>query len=86
MDDHISVHYLGNNAIKNGGDLSSIVQDNLMHITLEYDSIYDVKSDWKLLPVIDYPYDVTKFMLSGTGPILKASAENQQKMPISCAL
>ncbi|HZB15051.1 MAG TPA: AraD1 family protein [Chryseolinea sp.] len=47
---------------------------------LEYGPIHASKSDWQMLPPIDWPDDPMKCMLSGTGLTHKASATNRQKM------
>jgi len=75
-----SVYELATLATENGGTLTSLIKENLSDISLDYDSIYEGKSDWKLLPSFDHPNDPNRLMLSGTGLTHKASAENRQKM------
>ena len=75
-----SAYELAIEAIENRGSLTSLVKENLSGLSLDYDSIYKRKSDWKLLPAFDHPTDLNGLMLSGTGLTHKASAENRQKM------
>lgn len=75
-----SIFDLADNAVKNNGNLSEAVDKNLTDTILSYDSIYNLVSDWKLLPSFDHPLDPTKILLSGTGLTHKASAENRDKM------
>jgi hypothetical protein len=47
---------------------------------LDYDSIYNFKSPWRIEAPIDCPHDPMHCILSGTGLTHKASAENRNKM------
>ncbi len=75
-----SVYSLASQAIKNNGDISALVMQNLSSTNIDYNAIYEGSSDWKLLPSFDHPLDPLALMLSGTGLTHKASAENRQKM------
>lgn len=75
-----SVYELAIAALQVDRALTKIIVKSLSEELFDYDSIYEGKSDWKLLPAFDHPSDVTKLMLSGTGLTHKASAENRQKM------
>jgi len=75
-----SIYDLANKALENEGSLTSLVENNLSGISLEYDAIYHGNSEWKILPPFDHPTDVNRLMLAGTGLTHKASAENRQKM------
>ena len=75
-----SVYELAKKAIAVGGNLSDLVDDHRSDKVLDYDAVYDDRSDWKLLPSFDHPTDPLKLMLSGTGLTHKASAENRQAM------
>lgn len=80
LSSHGSVYELAMAALQTGGSLTTIINDSLSEELLDYDSIYNGESEWKLLPAFDHPTDITKIMLSGTGLTHKASAENRQKM------
>ncbi len=74
-----SVYLLADQAIKKQIDLKSLIQSHLSDTLVEYDSVYNQKSDWRLLCPIDHP-DPRIVMVTGTGLTHKASAENRQKM------
>ena len=63
-----------------GKSVSESIEKVLSKEQLEYGTIYESKSGWKMLPPIDCPDDPMKCMLSGTGLTHKASATNRQKM------
>src|SRR5580692_3851339 len=46
---------------------------------IDYDAVYDGKSEWKLLPCFDHP-EPTRFFITGTGLTHKSSAANRQSM------
>jgi hypothetical protein len=46
---------------------------------IDYDAVYDGKSEWKLLPCFDHP-EPSRFYITGTGLTHKASAANRQSM------
>jgi hypothetical protein len=48
--------------------------------SLDYDAVYAGKSEWKLLPAFDHPFDPMHCLVTGTGLTHKASAENRAKM------
>lgn len=75
-----SIYDMAKNALENDGSLTSLVQDNLSDISLEYDTVYEGSSEWRILPAFDHPGDINKLMLAGTGLTHKASAENRNKM------
>lgn len=74
-----SVYLLADQAIKKQIDLKSLIQSHLSDTIIDYNSVYDQKSDWQLLCPIDHP-DPRTIMVTGTGLTHKASAENRQKM------
>ncbi len=40
---------------------------SVKHDTLDYDPIYDSRSEWRLLPAIDHPEEPSRCLISGTG-------------------
>jgi len=52
---------------------------------LPYDSIYDGKSEWHLLPPIDVPGSPSRLLISGTGLTHLGSAKERQAMHIADA-
>ena len=43
-----SIYDLANKALENEGSLTSLVENNLSGISLEYDAIYHGNSEWKV--------------------------------------
>lgn len=74
-----SVYLLAGQAIQKQIQLKTLIQDFLSDTLIEYNSVYNQKSDWRLLCPIDHP-DPRTVMVTGTGLTHKASAENRQKM------
>jgi hypothetical protein len=62
------------------GDLSAAVQNAVGSDSLNYTSIYEGQSEWRLLPAFDHPRDFSRCLVSGTGLTHKASAENRSAM------
>lgn len=62
------------------GSIASIAQELAGDEALDYDAIYEGRSEWRLLPPIDHPSDGGRLMVSGTGLTHKASAENRAAM------
>ncbi|MGH9582253.1 MAG: AraD1 family protein [Bryobacteraceae bacterium] len=74
------IYSLAMQAAENGGSLSSAAQAIAGNETLDYLSIYEGRSEWRLLPAFDHPRDAARCMVSGTGLTHKASAENRAAM------
>ena len=74
-----SVYLLADQAIKKQINLKTLIQDFLSDTLIDYNSVYEQKSDWQLLCPIDHA-DPRAVMVTGTGLTHKASAENRQKM------
>ena len=85
LEGYDSVYELALAALQLERALTKLISKSLSEDLLDYDSVYQGKSDWKLLPAFDHPLDVTKLMLSGTGLTHKASAEHRQKMHVAAA-
>jgi hypothetical protein len=75
-----SLYSLAHTAISQGIALSSLIQKNLGKETLNYDSIYTGKSDWRLLVPFDHPQGPTHTLVSGTGLTHFGSARDRQAM------
>lgn len=75
-----SVFSLANRAISQQISLGTLVNQYLGQNKLDYDLIYQGKSDWQLLPPLDHPTDPLHCLISGTGLTHKASAENRERM------
>ena len=76
----LSIYELALQAIDKESSLRAVVEQNLGHEELDYQSVYDGLSDWKILPSFDHPADPARCTVSGTGLTHKASAENRSAM------
>lgn len=74
-----NVYSLAEQAITKQIGLKSLIQTHLSDTLIDYNSVYEQKSDWRLLCPIDHS-DPRTIMVTGTGLTHKASAENRQKM------
>ena len=75
-----SVYELSLEAIQSGIKIKVLIQSLLSDETLDYTSVYEGKSQWKLLPSFDHPESPFACMVSGTGLTHKNSALNRQMM------
>ena len=60
--------------------LTALVQQKTTGEFLDYETIYQGKSEWKLLPPIDHPSEPARCLVSGTGLTHLGSAANRQRM------
>ena len=74
---------LAERAISEKRRLSELATSLTTDETLSYDSIFDGKSDWKLLPPIDCPGDSHRVHVSGTGLTHLGSARDRQAMHVA---
>lgn len=75
-----SIYELAVSAIESGTNLVDLILANLTSERLDYDSIYNGISDWRLLPSFDNPHSPLSCLVSGTGLTHKNSALNRQMM------
>jgi hypothetical protein len=47
---------------------------------LDYETVYEGKSEWRILPSIDHPLEPARCLVTGTGLTHMASAKNRQAM------
>jgi hypothetical protein len=80
-----SVYDLVFNAINGEKPVSELINASLSNEKLDYQEVWEGKTDWEWLPCFDHPRDVNSCMVSGTGLTHKASAENRNKMHDSVA-
>lgn len=78
-----SVFALAKQAIEGNRALSSIVEEHLSGDRLNYDDVYDGRSEWRLLAPIDSLGDPQKLLVSGTGLTHLGSARERQAMHIA---
>lgn len=80
-----SVYDLALKVIHSKTKIESFINNNLSDEKLDYDAIYNERSDpitigWKLLPSFDHPANPSACLISGTGLTHKNSALNRQMM------
>ena len=78
-----STYALAHAAISARVTLESLVQRNLGEDLLEYDPVYQGRSDWKLLLPVDHPDEPARCLVSGTGLTHLGSAKDRQALPKS---
>ena len=77
---HNNLYALLKDVIDNGDKLDQVLNELKSDDQLVYDEVYNLRSDWKILPPIDVPDAPMMCVLSGTGLTHKTSADNRQKM------
>ncbi len=79
LDECDSVYSLAQAALRERQALPEIARQRLSSTTLNYDPIYALESDWRLLPAFTHP-EPSRCLVSGTGLTHRASADNRQAM------
>ena len=74
-----SIYSLANQAVRTGKRLSEAAVDQLSEESLDYDSAYQGRSEWRILPAIDHP-EPARCLVSGTGLTHLGSARDRQAM------
>ena len=80
LDTFGTVYAMALTAIARQEPLVAIAEADAGTEFLDYDAIYEGRSDWRLLPPFDYPTEPARCLVSGTGLTHKASAENRAAM------
>jgi hypothetical protein len=80
LDGCSSIYELAHLAIAAGAKLSDMARQRARRDAIEYDPIYEGKSEWQLLPAIDHPDEPARCLISGTGLTHLGSANNRQSM------
>ncbi|MGD0425850.1 MAG: AraD1 family protein [Candidatus Acidiferrales bacterium] len=75
-----SIYSLAQEAVANKVKLTTLVQQKLSNLVLDYDPIYTGQSDWRVLLPIDHPDEPTRCLVSGTGLTHLGSARDRQDM------
>lgn len=75
-----SIYSLACEAISSGKKLSDLAQERSTTETLGYDSVYEQRSEWRILPAIDHPEEAARCLVSGTGLTHLGSARDRQAM------
>jgi hypothetical protein len=78
-----SIYSLAGEAIAAGVKLSEAARRRATQELLDYDLIYDCRSEWRVLPAIDHPEEAARCLVSGTGLTHLGSARDRQAMHVS---
>src|SRR5437762_2094666 len=77
-----SIYSLADTALRERTGLAAMVQGNLSNQRLDYDPVYRLQSEWRLLPALDHPHEESRCLVSGTGLTHKSSALTRQAMHV----
>jgi hypothetical protein len=77
---HESVYALATSALRERIPLAEAARRSAADDALDYGSVYDGASLWRLLPPIDHPFEPARCLVSGTGLTHLRSAANRQAM------
>src|SRR6266700_4072232 len=77
-----SIYELAMDAIARGVSLSDTANQRASPEILDYDSIYNGRSDWQILPAVDHPEEPGRCLVSGTGLTHLGSAWDRQAMHV----
>lgn len=80
LNDTASVYELALDCLEKQEKMESVVLSRLSNELLDYDAVYEGKSEWKLLASFDHRQNPTACIVSGTGLTHKNSALNRQMM------
>lgn len=75
-----SVYELAQRALSMQLTLQNLIEIEVTNDTISYDAVYEGKSEWRLLPVIDHPSEPARVMVTGTGLTHRASVDNRNAM------
>ena len=80
LDGAESIVALAREAIQSGLTLTESIRRKATRETLDYDPIYEGRSQWRILPAIDHPDEPACCLVSGTGLTHLGSAKNRNSM------
>jgi hypothetical protein len=75
-----SVYDLAVGAAAAGTPLTELVRRRVLNELLDYDPVYEGRSEWRLLAPIDHPTEPARCLVSGTGLTHLGSAKNRAAM------
>ena len=80
LDPHKSIYSLAATAMASRTPLAKAATDSICTERLDYDAVYNGKSEWSLMPAFDHPQEPARCLVTGTGLTHRKSAENRQAM------
>jgi hypothetical protein len=84
LDTCSSIYDLANIALAANMKLSEVATQRARRETIDYDSVYSGRSEWRLLAAIDHP-EPSRCLVSGTGLTHLGSARGRQSMHAAAA-
>jgi len=78
--DHTTIYDLACAAVARGRTLTSLVREEVGSERVDYDPVYEGRSDWRLLTPIDHPGEPARCLVSGTGLTHLGSAKDRNAM------
>lgn len=75
-----SIYGLVNESLERPTRFSSLVNEQATGEVLDYDAVYEGRSDWHILPAMDHPDEPARCLVSGTGLTHLGSARDRQSM------
>ena len=80
LDSFGSVYAVSQAALVASLSLVTLIEEHITGDVIDYDPIYEGRSDWRLLAPIDHPGDPSHVLVSGTGLTHLGSAKDRQAM------
>jgi hypothetical protein len=80
LDGCSSIYALANVALAADMRVTNLIRQRDRHEQLEYDPIYNGRSEWRILPAIDHPEEPVRCLVSGTGLTHLGTAQNRQSV------
>src|SRR6185312_6820641 len=77
---HRTLYDLAQAALEAGKKFAETAEEDRSSSALDYDPIYQDRSEWQLLQAFDHPREPARCLVSGTGLTHKASAQNRANM------
>jgi hypothetical protein len=77
---HRSVYAFAQTAIETGCGLKDLILSDISDVSLDYDEVYSLSTEWKFLPSFDHPTEPARCFVSGTGLTHLASAAHRDAM------
>ena len=75
-----SIYALAEEAISQRTSFRDLAREKATGEVLDYDSVYEGRSEWRILPSIDHPEEPARCLVSGTGLTHLGSARDRQSM------
>lgn len=75
-----SIYELAAGSLRDGASLSAYAAEKATGETLDYDAVYENRSQWRLLCPIDLPGAPSRVLVTGTGLTHLGSAKDRQAM------